>query len=303
VKNWCRIAVLLLVLVAGRTVTAGTLVQFQIFFGVSNYVDEVDVELYDQDKPITVNNFIKLVRSGAYNNGFFHRCIPGFVLQGGGFTADNPFSSSIIGPPYFGLGGVPNFGLISNEFKVGTFRSNTNGTIAMAKGASPDSASSQFFFNIANNAAILDNTNNAGGFTVFGHIVRGVDIVDQFNSLSPGNGIVNLVNNYGTNNPLTSAFTNLPNMFVGTNAPPYYGLAYFQVNLLELQIARNPTNSARSLTWTTVFNATNVLEFSTNLPPSSWQTLSTTNGNGLPKTVIDSSTNNTRRYYRVRVLF
>src|SRR5213593_4754241 len=64
-------------------VQAGTLAQFRSVFG------DIEVELYDQDKPVTVQNFIRYIQSGRYQNEFSHRLVPGFVIQGGGFTAVN----------------------------------------------------------------------------------------------------------------------------------------------------------------------------------------------------------------------
>src|SRR5580692_10831282 len=87
---------------------AGTLVEFNFYLGVTNIPREVDVELYDQDKPITVNNFIHLVQAGAFENGFFHRCVPQFIVQGGGYFAFNPFLTNAIAPPYGNLGSVGN---------------------------------------------------------------------------------------------------------------------------------------------------------------------------------------------------
>jgi cyclophilin family peptidyl-prolyl cis-trans isomerase len=301
--NPVRCLIVWLMLCAALPVArAGTLVQFQIFAGVSLYLGEVDVELYDQDKPVTVNNFIRLIESGAYGNGFFHRCQPGFIVQGGGFNVFNPFSSALVAPPYTDNIGILNYPTITNEFKVGTFYSNTSGTIAMAKSSDPNSASSQFFFNLGNNSGSLDNTNNSGGFTVFGHTVRGTDVLGVFNTLYKGNGIINLADTYGASNALTAVFTNLPGNFLGTNPPPYYDLFYFNVNLLPLQTSLNRTNGARLLTWSTVNGVTNNLEYATNLPPV-WQVLMSTNGDGSTVTFTDASTNNVRRFYRVHVLF
>lgn len=260
--------------------------------------------MYDQDKPVTVSNFIQLIETGAYDNGFFHRCTlsPIAIIQGGGFNVFNPFSSELIGPPFLDNLGLLIYPTITNEFNVGAFHSNTNGTLAMAKLSDPNSASSQFFFNLADNSSQLDNTNNNGGYTVFGHVVRGTNVLSEFNGLAKGAGIINLVDTYGTSNPLTGAFTNLPANFAGTNPPPYSDLIYFNVNLLALQTSLNRTNGARLLTWTTVNGVTNNLEFSTNLPPV-WQVLASTNGDGSTVTFTDASTNNVRRFYRVHVLF
>src|SRR5204863_2977164 len=100
---------------------AGTLAQFRTVFG------EIDVELYDQDKPVTVENFIRYVQSGAWNNMFIHRCDPNFVIQGGGYSVANRSATNQF------ISAVTKFGPITNEFGVGRRFSNVYGTLAMAK--------------------------------------------------------------------------------------------------------------------------------------------------------------------------
>ncbi len=280
---------------------AGTLVQFNFYRGTTtNASQEVDVELYDNDKPITVHNFLSLIEVGAFGNGLFHRCVPGFVLQGGGYLVGNPFATSVIAPPYTNVGSVGNFGPITNEFGVGKFYSNIYGTMAMAKTSDPNSATSQFFFNLADNSATLDSTNNSGGFTVFGHVVRGTNILNYFNTLSLNHGIVNLTNNYGVANG--GLFTQLPTIENGTNAPPYNELIYFTMTILTAQVHIVPTNGARQISWPSVNGATNLVEYSTNFPPV-WKVLVSTNGNGNTFTVTDTTTNKTGRWYRLNIEF
>jgi len=114
----------------------------------------VDVELFPEVAPLTVDNFRNYISSGRYKDTFIHRSMPGFVIQGGGYKiAEN-------------LPHIPTFAAVKNEFQ----RSNLQGTIAMAKlGDNPNSATSEWFFNLANNSANLDNQNS--GFTVFGKIL------------------------------------------------------------------------------------------------------------------------------------
>ena len=100
---------------------AGTLAQFRSALG------DIEVELYDQDKPTTVQNFIRYVQSGAFQNEFSHRLQPSFVLQGGGFTVTNR------GTTNWTILSIPSFPPITNEFAVGRRFSNLYGTIAMAK--------------------------------------------------------------------------------------------------------------------------------------------------------------------------
>jgi peptidyl-prolyl cis-trans isomerase A (cyclophilin A) len=122
----------------------------------------VDIELLDAEAPATVANFLDYVRSGAYDSSFIHRRVPGFIVQGGGYT----WAEAGSGPVK-----VPARPPVVNEFSP--TRSNLRATVAMAKvGANPptyasiNSATSEWFVNLANNAANLDNQN--GGFTVFG---------------------------------------------------------------------------------------------------------------------------------------
>lgn len=113
----------------------------------------IDILLFRETTPITVANFLNYAQSGRYDETFFHRLIADFVLQGGGFLADDTFTP------------IQTDATILNEFNI----SNTFGTIAMAKlGGNPNSATSQFFFNLADNSGNLDTQN--GGFTVFGEI-------------------------------------------------------------------------------------------------------------------------------------
>ena len=127
-----------------------------------------EIELLDQQAPLNVANFLNYVNDGDYENSFFHRSIPGFIIQSGAFVFDNDTASSIaVNPP------------VVNEFGL----SNTRGTVAMAKlGGDPDSASSSWFVNLADNSGNLDDQN--GGFTVFGQVIGdGMDVVDQIAAL------------------------------------------------------------------------------------------------------------------------
>jgi len=172
----CAMAAILL---ACSTTTAGTIVRLETSLG------PIDIQLLDQDAPGTVENFLHYVNDGLYDKSFFHRLAPGFVLQGGGFAL-YPDGQADIYPVQDGdrtlwMGRIPTQDPIANEFG----RSNTRGTVAMAKlGGDPDSATSQFFFNLADNSSNLDNQN--GGFTVFGIVLgAGMDIVDALAAQQP----------------------------------------------------------------------------------------------------------------------
>ena len=127
---------------------------------VRTVLGNIQVNLFDETTPATVANFLEYVNSGAYANNIVHRVEPGFVVQAGGFQSS--FDAVPTGTP------------VTNEPAL----SNVRGTIAMAKlGSSPNSATSQWFFNLADNGANLDVQN--GGFTVFGQVIGdGMQVVD-----------------------------------------------------------------------------------------------------------------------------
>ena len=129
---------------------------------------DIEIELFEEDAPLTVQNFLKYTRDGDYQDSFIHRSVPGFIIQGGGFTfTDGTIFEIPADPP------------VVNEFG----RSNLRGTISMAKlGGDPDSATSGWFINLADNSANLDSQN--GGFTVFGQVLGdGMDVVDAIGAL------------------------------------------------------------------------------------------------------------------------
>ena len=138
----------------------GTIVRFETVMG------DIYAELSDALTPKTVENFLNYATGGDYNNTVIHRSVPGFVVQGGGYVLPNLTHIST-DPP------------VQNEFHT----SNTRGTIAMAKlGGDPNSATSEWFFNLANNSANLDTQN--GGFTVFGRVIgNGMTVVDAIAAL------------------------------------------------------------------------------------------------------------------------
>ena len=129
---------------------------------------DIEMELLDQDAPKTVANFLNYIENNRYDKTFIHRSMPGFIIQGGGFSFEDGNGVS-----------VPTFPPVENEFKV----SNTRGTVAMAKlSGEPDSATSQWFINTADNSGNLDGQN--GGFTVFARVTgNGMDVVDAIEQL------------------------------------------------------------------------------------------------------------------------
>ena len=267
--------------------TAGILVQFRTAQG------DMQVELFDQDKPKTVENFVRLVKSNAYTNTFFHRCVPGFVVQGGGMAVASKNTSGFFNR----YSNVTSFGAITNEFNVGQKYSNTYGTIAMAKvGGDPNSATSQWFFNLGNNSTILGVQNN-GGFTVFGRVVDGTNVLEYFNHLAKWYGTVDLTWFYG---PVAQLFTDLPVTYSGTNAPNFTDLIYVDITLLEVSAVKTSSGST-DISWNSVSNRTNTVYYTDQFPPS-WQLLQSVTGNGQRRTVTDNSTSSTQgRFYRVLV--
>ncbi|MGQ0626864.1 MAG: peptidylprolyl isomerase, partial [Phycisphaerales bacterium] len=149
----------------------GTLVRFNTTSGT------IDVELFDQagaartrTTPITVTNCLNYIANGRYINNVFHRSVPGFVVQGGGFSLPSQNNTA---PP-----AIASDPAIQNE----PGNNNIRGTIAMAKlGGDPNSATNQWFFNLADNRGNLDNQN--GGFTAFGRIINGLSVPDAISNL------------------------------------------------------------------------------------------------------------------------
>ncbi|MFH1393739.1 MAG: peptidylprolyl isomerase [Candidatus Micrarchaeota archaeon] len=130
----------------------------------------VEIELYRASSPVTVENFVSYVNSGFYDGMIFHRVIPGFMIQGGGFGGDKVEKET--NPP------------IKLESDNGL--SNKKGTIAMARTNVPDSATSQFFINTVDNA-MLDYTPSNPGYAVFGKVVSGMDVVLEIEKVATAN--------------------------------------------------------------------------------------------------------------------
>jgi cyclophilin family peptidyl-prolyl cis-trans isomerase len=136
------------------------------------------LELYPEKAPKTVANFLQYVKDGHYNGTTFHRVIDGFMVQGGGFDKEMR-QKPTTRPP------VPNEADIG--MKAGL--KNDNGTIAMARTSDPHSATAQFFINVKNNDFLnyREPTAQGYGYTVFGKVVTGMDIVDKIAKSPTGN--------------------------------------------------------------------------------------------------------------------
>lgn len=133
---------------------------------------DITIELNADKAPITVENFLKYVKEGFYDGTIFHRVIPNFMIQGGGFTGDMQQKQT-----------HPN---IKNEADNGL--KNSRGTIAMARTPDPDSASSQFFINLNDNAFLnfKDKSMQGWGYCVFGKVISGMEVVDKIAAVETG---------------------------------------------------------------------------------------------------------------------
>jgi len=131
----------------------------------------VTLELYPDRAPKTVENFLQYVREGFYNGTVFHRVIPNFMIQGGGFTPD--------------MAQKPTRGPIINEAANG-LRNNT-GWVAMARTSDPHSASAQFFINVKDNDFLNHPGQSGWGYAVFGRVVGGMDIVNRIAAVPTAN--------------------------------------------------------------------------------------------------------------------
>ncbi len=132
-------------------------------------IGDIDIELLPDAAPITCENFRNYVSSGFYAGTVFHRVIPGFVIQGGGLTAD--------------MNRKPTQAPIRNEADNGL--KNLRGTLSMARTSERDSATSQFFVNLKDNVP-LDHSARDFGYAVFARVSRGMDVVDAIAGVATG---------------------------------------------------------------------------------------------------------------------
>ena len=130
---------------------------------------DIEVKLYEEEAPISSENFKSYVKDGFFEGTIFHRVIPNFMVQGGGMT-ENMENKSTNAP-------------IKNEANNG--KKNLRGTLAMARTMEIDSATSQFFINLVDNS-FLDHGDRDFGYAVFGEVTDGMDIVDEIASSETG---------------------------------------------------------------------------------------------------------------------
>ncbi|NHC04766.1 peptidylprolyl isomerase A [Acinetobacter sp. 187] len=155
---------LVLTVAAANAMAANTQMQIQTTMG------NIDIELFDDKAPVSTKNFKSYVKDNFYNGTIFHRVIPGFMVQGGGM--DSRMIEKQTKAP------------IINEASNGL--KNDIGTLAMARTNDPNSASSQFFINVANND-FLNKAPGNPGYAVFGKVTKGMDIVNKIVKVPTGN--------------------------------------------------------------------------------------------------------------------
>ena len=128
------------------------------------------IDLFESDAPITVKNFLDYVDAGHFDGTVFHRVIPGFMVQGGGMTED--------------MRQKPTRSPIKNEATNGL--KNRRGMLSMARTNDPDSATSQFFINLVDNAFLDPSPRNGAGYAVFGCVTEGMSVVDAMAKVKTG---------------------------------------------------------------------------------------------------------------------
>lgn len=138
---------------------------------LSTTAGDIVVQLDAAKAPKTVDNFLKYVQAGHYNGTVFHRVIPSFMIQGGGMTADLKEKPTRPPIPLESHNGLPNL----------------RGSIAMARTGDPNSATSQFFINVKDNDRLdAANSPDGNGYTVFGKVISGMDVVDKIREVPTG---------------------------------------------------------------------------------------------------------------------
>lgn len=142
---------------------------------IETSLGNIELELYEDQAPQTVHNFLTYVAENFYDGTIFHRVAEGVVIQGGGFTPDLK-EKPVKHPP------------VKNE--AGNGLMNIRGTVGMARGSDPDSATCQFYINAGENIALnhLNSTPQGMGYCVFGRVVAGMDVVDKINAVEVDKG-------------------------------------------------------------------------------------------------------------------
>ncbi len=243
------------------SLTTGKIATFELYNTSLGNSGITNVVLFDQQgegAPQSVENFINYVEADDYVNSIIHRSVPGFIIQGGGFTVNN-LEQVLAATPNSGAAAVSSIATnppVVNEYS--SLRSNLRGTLAFAKlGGNPNSATNQWFFNLANNSGNLDQQN--GGFTVFGQVLSNDDMaaVDEIATL-PASDRGSFFNQ--------SAFTNLPlnlnqqNQTLDSDADlvRYKNITVSQVDELNFTVV---SNSNPNLVNPTITNGELILDY------------------------------------------
>ncbi|MEA5618037.1 peptidylprolyl isomerase, partial [Cronbergia sp. UHCC 0137] len=226
--------------------TTGLVARFELYDtslsgGITNVVlfDQAD-----QGADLTVANFLNYVNDGDYVNTIIHRSVPGFIIQGGGFTANGLATAPT---PASAIAVIPTNPPVQNEFSAN--RSNTRGTIAMAKvNNNPNSATNQWFFNLADNNDInnpfnLDNQN--GGFTVFGEVISqsDLDVLDAIAAVPTFNRTTVFQQGAFTNIPLIFENPSNPTLTGDENFVRYKSITVSQQDELQFTVINNSNPS------------------------------------------------------------
>ena len=137
---------------------------------ISTSKGDISLQLDEENTPATAANFLQYLRSGFYNDTIFHRVIGGFMIQGGGLTAEMETKATEVS--------------VQNEAK--SAKPNKRGTISMARTMDPHSATAQFFINLADNAFLNFSGEQNYGYCVFGEVLEGMDVVDAIAKVKTG---------------------------------------------------------------------------------------------------------------------
>ncbi len=248
--------------------SSNTLVRFQLRYGATLF-GNVDVELFDHDKPATVANFLSYVRSGAFNHTFFDNVVPGYLVKGGEYRIETPYSDALMDA----IQTIPENAAITNEFNTGRVYPNVFGTLAMALNYTdvvtnivttngtetvtnsvtvPDSATTAWFFNTGDNSTDPDADFDNQKFVVFGRVVKGGEFLSYFNTLEEFYGLLDMNEepflssdcNFPADGTNEFAFT-LPVAFLDFRCPQYNDV--FNVSISVLSASNVVDNVAPTL--------------------------------------------------------
>jgi peptidyl-prolyl cis-trans isomerase A (cyclophilin A) len=240
------------------------------------------LELYDQDKPITVNNFLRYSRQGKWTNQFIQRWEVDFVIQSGGWTVDRANNQ---------LNRVTPFGTIQNEYTADPRFSNKYGTIAMARSDEVNSATSQWFINLSDQNTFLDGVN--GGFTVFGKIISGFEVLNLFKAAKGTQTPPLYTFNFG--DPSLTTVPALKQTSIGINDLIYVDFIESPRPQASVTFLRN----SRQISFESMGGVLYVVETATGFP-ANWKTVGTVTGTGGRVSVTDNSAKAGAQFYRVR---